>query len=358
MDYRLLTEQGHQSLVLYDKSTPLVKEILYIPPISFLSIFILFQKYGRINYCNRKGFTMKKETKGLFIVMLCAFLWAFNGNIGGWLFKTKNFTPEDLVVVRLLGAGFSILLYNSWKKGSAALSILKVKANYLPLAFYAIGGILLMQFGYFVAILYSNAPTSTLLEYLGTFLLLFFLSIQYKKWPERKVFLALIVSIFGVVLLVTHGNFSVLSINEKALFWGLLSALGYATFNVAPLKLQARYTSMDIVGPAMILGGVTLFLLVRPHTISTVTWDFYSILALLYCIFGGTFFPFVLFMEGQRLAGPSLSGIFSLSEPVFSTLIAVLLYGTIFSPIDLLGMVFILGSILLLTIQGTKKEKG
>lgn len=299
---------------------------------------------------------MNNKRKGLIIILFCSLMWAFNGNIGAWLFKEKSFTPDILVSIRLLGAGLSIMVLNFIRNGPTGFYILQVKSNYIKLAFYALGGILLMQYSYFSSILYSNAPTSTLLQYLGIFLIILAMSIKTHSFPERKIFVALFFCILGVVFLVTHGDWSLLSINQKALFWGLLSSIGFANFNLAPLSLQARYKSLDIVGPSMLLAGLTLFLLVRPD-LTQPNWDILSLLGLIYCIFGGTFFPFVLFMEGQRLAGPSLSSIFALAEPVFSTLIAIFLYNTIFLTIDFIGMFLIFTSILLLTLEDSKKKE-
>lgn len=298
---------------------------------------------------------MNKKKKGLIIVLLCSLLWAFNGNIGGWLFQEKNFTPDILVASRLLGTGLSLIVINALKNGKAAFHILQVKSNYIRILAYGLAGILIMQYSYFTAILYSNAPTSTLLQYIGIFLIILFVSIQQKKIPDFKIFIAMFFCIIGVLLLVTHGDLSSLLVNQKTLFWGLLSAFGLANSSLAPISLQARYKPIDIVGPSMLLAGLILTLLVRPDY-SSVIWDASSISALLYCVFGGTLLPFVFYMEGQKRTGAALASIFALAEPVFATVIAVFLYGTIFLGIDLLGMVLIFASILLLTLEDSKDK--
>lgn len=298
---------------------------------------------------------MNKKTKGLLIVLFCSLLWAFNGNVGGWLFNEKAFSPDILVTARLLGTGTSLILLNLLSRGQEAFLILRVKSNYIRIMAYGLAGILVMQYSYFSAILHSNAPTSTLIQYLGIFLIIAYVSIQNKTMPDPKLFVALFFCVIGVLLLVTHGDLSSLLLNSKTLFWGLLSAVGLANSSLAPLSLQAHYKSKDIVGPSMFLAGLTLALLVRPD-FTSVIWDPESILGLAYCVFGGTLFPFIFYMEGQKRAGAPLASIFALAEPVFSTLVAVVLYGTIFSKIDLVGMVMIFVSILLLTIEDSKDK--
>ncbi|MDO5037261.1 MAG: DMT family transporter [Tissierellia bacterium] len=298
---------------------------------------------------------MERKLKGLLIILLCTFLWALNGNVGAWLFKEKAFSPQTLVPFRLLGSGLSLLVVNLLKNGPSSLKILRVKANYPYLLTYALIGVLLMQYSYFMAIFYSNAPTSTLIQYLGIFLITAYLAIGSRTLPSKQVFFSLFVSIGGVALLVTHGDLSQLAISSLALFWGLLSCLGYASANLAPIKLQAYYPSIDIVGPSMTLGGVTLLLVLRPD-FSSLVWDLPASLGLLYCIFGGTLAPFTLFMEGQKRVGPQLSSIFSLTEAIFSTLIAVIIYKASFHPMDYVGMAMILSALVVLSLDDSQKK--
>lgn len=293
---------------------------------------------------------MNKKIRGLIFTLTASLMWAFNGNIGGWLFSARNFTPEFLVVMRLIGSGIFLFIYNHIKYGKKSLEILKVKDNYPYLMLYAFGGVMLMQYSYFMAIFYSNAPTATLVQDIGIFFVIGYLSYQKKELPSKAVFFALFASIIGVYLLVTGGDINNLEANKQALFWATASAIGLATFNVSALPLQLYYPSTIIVGPSMFGAGIVLSILVRP-SISMIQWDVSAVLGLLYCIIFGTFLPFVLYMEGQRRAGADLTSIFGLSEPVFSTFIAIFIYGLVFKPMDFIGMGLIFGSILLLTLK-------
>lgn len=293
---------------------------------------------------------MNSKIQGLLLILTTVLLWSFNGNIGDWLFSARNFTPEFLVVMRLIGSGTFLFIYNQIKYGNKSLEILKVKSNYPYLLLYSISGVMLMQYSYFKAIFYSNAPTAILIEDIGIFFVIGYLSFKSRKLPSKFVFIALIASIIGVFLLVTGGDINNLEANKKGLLWGIAAAIGLAFFNVSALPLQAHYPTTQIIGPSMILAGIILALLVKPSTIN-IYWDLYAVLGLLFCIILGTFIPFVLYMEGQKRAGADLAGIFSLAEPIFSTLIAVFIYGLVFKPVDYLGMGLIFGSICMLTLK-------
>lgn len=296
---------------------------------------------------------MKRQVQGLAIILLCTFLWALNGNLGAWLFDYRNFDPSTLVVARLLVTGLTTLGINLLKNGDQALHILRVRSNYRHLLIYSFMGVALMQTSYFSAILHSNAPTSTLLQYLGIFLVTGYLAIRTRTIPSLPVFFALGLASLGVGLLVTHGDPSSLVISPTALTWGLLSALAFSFSNLAPIKLQAYYPTRDIIGPSMTLAGLLVLILTRPD-FSQATWDLKAVLALAFCIFGGTLAPFTLFMEGQRRLGAQLASVFSLTEAIFSTLIAVLVYGASFIGLDYISMAMILVALLILSRDQAK----
>ncbi|MDD7363566.1 MAG: DMT family transporter [Peptoniphilus sp.] len=294
--------------------------------------------------------------KGFLLIALCTLLWAFNGNIGGYIFEYKNLTPEMLVSIRLIGVGVFLSVLDLYRSGRYAFRVVRKRENIPNFLLYSLGGILCMQFGYFSAISYSNAPTATLLQYSGLFFIIAAVAIMTKTPPKFRVYPALALCAVGLFYLVTGGDVHSLQISREALMWGLVSAFGFTNFNLAPTGLSKTYRSMEIIGPSMLLGGLTLLILTRPD-FSAATWDATSIAGVLFCTIGGTLIPFWAFLEGARLTGPTLSSVFSLSEAVFSTLVAVLVYGLAFSRTDLLGMVLILISVLILSYPEKKKPK-
>lgn len=294
--------------------------------------------------------------KGLFYISLCTLLWALNGNVGGYIFEYKNFTPEVLVVIRLTAVGVVLFLTDLFRSGRYAFRVVRKRENWPPFVLYALGGILCMQFGYFSAISHSNAPSATLMQYAGLFIIIAYASITTRTAPRPIVYFSLLLCSAGLFFMVTGGDPYSLAISKQALLWGTVSAVGFANFNLAPTGLSKTYHSMEILGPSMLLAGGFLFLATRPD-FSAVIWDKESIAAVLFCIFGGTLVPFWSFMEGARLTGPTRSGIFSLSEPIFSTLVAVFIYHLAFTATDLLGMALILVSVFLLNLPDKRKKK-
>lgn len=283
-------------------------------------------------------------------------MWALNGNVGAYIFQYKGFTPDVLVAVRLIIVGIVLFINDLYHSGRYAFRVVRKKENIPSFLLYSLGGILCMQFGYFTAISYSNAPTATLIQYLGMFFVIFVVAIKERTWPKPIVYPTLAVCMFGLFLLVTGGDPSNLKVNSQAILWGLVSAVGFMNFNLAPTGLSKTYRSMEIMGPSMLLGGIVLTLVARPD-FTAPTWDLPATLCVLFTIVGGTVIPFWAFLEGARYTGAQKSSIFSLSEAVFSTVVAAIVYHLTFKGTDLIGMAMILGSVLLLCLPEKKKPK-
>ncbi len=293
---------------------------------------------------------MNQRIRGLLFMLVTTVLWAFNGNMVALLTGKLAMSPELLVVLRLGGSGILLLILYSLTNRKKGLTLIKKAYNIKPLLLYALAGILLMQYSYTIAIMHSNAPTGALLEYFGVFLIIGFIAFQNRRPPQKIVFFALIICMAGIFLLIAGGDLKNLEINSQALLWGMLAAIGYAIFNLAPLRLQERYESIEIVGFGMLIAGASLYLITRP-SFTNLNLDLGGYLALAYCIIGGTFIPFVTYMEGQKRAGAEAAGIFGLTEPMFSALIGVVLYGLQLNFTDIVGMLLVIGSVGALTVK-------
>lgn len=292
--------------------------------------------------------------KGFLLIASAALLWAFNGNVGGFIFQHKNFTPEILVSVRLIAVGIFVFLLDLKRSGRYAFRVVRKRENIPSFLLYSLGGLTLMQFSYFCSVATANAPTATLMEYGGLFLIVAVVAIQTKTPPKFKIYPALAICSAGLFLMVTGVDIHSLKISKETLFWGALSDVGFMNFNVAPTGLSKTYRSMEIMGPSMLLGGVVLALVARPDYGAAV-WDLQSIASVAYCVIGGTLIPFWLFLEGAHLTGPTLSSVFNLMEAVFSTIVAVFIYGLSFSGTDFLGMALILIAVLIISFPEKRK---
>ncbi len=297
---------------------------------------------------------MNKTLKGVLIVLSCTVFWAITGNAGAFLFETNRMTPAQVTSIRELFAGGVLVVYHAFKTKKKTLYLYKTKADLLRVIAFGLFGILFMQLFFYMAIEESNAPTASIIQYTAPFMVMAYFAIKTRKMPTPLMMTALFMALGGVFLLITHGDITTLAITEKALFFGLCAAVGYALYNIIPIDLLARYDSVQISGLGMLTAGVFLTILTRPFQQPYVL-DLPSILAAGYVAIFGTLIPFVIYLEGAKLIGAPKASIIATAEPLLSTVIAVLFLNQTFYPIDYAGVILVIIAVMLLSVPDRKK---
>lgn len=263
------------------------------------------------------------RTKGIILVILSAMLWGVSGTAAQYLFQQKGFTPEWLVVIRLLISGIVLLMYYSVKSKKNILKIWQNKYDSLKLILFAIVGMVCVQYTYFAAIKYGNAATATILQYLSPVLITCYLAIRTKKMPTLKEIIAIVLAMSGTFLIITKGNLHSLSISKLALFWGISSAFAAAFYTLQSKSLLEKYGSILVVGWGMLIGGLAFSLIHQPWD-CTGEWSLASISAIIFVVLFGTLIAFTFFLESLKYIKPTDSSILSSAEPLSAALLSVI----------------------------------
>lgn len=268
---------------------------------------------------------MKSELriKGIMLVITAAMLWGVSGTVAQYLFQKKEFTPEWLVVIRLLVSGIALLIYSSIKGKQDIFEIWKSKNDRLNLLLFSIIGMLGVQYTYFAAIKYGNSATATILQYLSPVIITCYLAIRTKKNPNLKEIIAIVLAVTGTFLIITKGNVYSISISKLSLFWGISSAFAAAFYTLQPRLLLTKWGSILIVGWGMLIGGIAFSFIHQPWD-CTGQWSVTSILAIIFVILFGTLIAFTCFLESLKYIKPTESSILSAAEPLSAALLSVI----------------------------------
>lgn len=261
--------------------------------------------------------------KGIILVIIGAMLWGISGTVAQYLFTKKGFTPEWLVLIRLLVSGVILLLYSYMKSKQNIWTIWKTKHDALNLICFSIIGMLGVQYTYFAAIKYGNAATATILQYSSPIIITCYLAIRTKKFPDLQEIIAIGLAIVGTFFIITKGNIHSISISKLELFWGIASAFAAAFYTLKPRSLLIKWGSVLIVGWGMLIGGLAFSFIQQPWN-CTGTWSISSILAITFVILFGTIIAFTCFMESLKYIKPTESSILSAAEPLSAALLSVL----------------------------------
>lgn len=290
---------------------------------------------------------------------LCIFsacLWGITGTVGQFLFQEMGFSSKWLSSVRMLLAGIFLLSYLFFKSGKKIFYIWKHKRDRKELLLFALLGMLFVQYGYFVAIGYSNAATATVLQYLAPVMLVVYSTVRSRKLPSPAEIVAVAFALLGTFLLATHGNIHTLNISGTALFWGLLSAVALAFYTAYPQRLLRRYPTMLLIAWGMLLGGIcTSF--VKPFWQIEGTVSLLSIGCLLFVVFFGAMLPYITFLYGVKYIGPTKASLLASIEPLSSTLASVLWLHTQLEWIDYAGFIFIVATVFVLSLKNKTSVK-
>ena len=101
---------------------------------------------------------------GSILCIVSACLWGVAGTVGQFLFQKMYMSAKWLVSVRMLVAGIFLLCFACAKYGKKTFLIWTNKKDVRDLLLFSLLGMLLAQYGYFVAIDCSNAATATVLR--------------------------------------------------------------------------------------------------------------------------------------------------------------------------------------------------
>ena len=279
--------------------------------------------------------------------------WGGSGVAAQFLLQDRGVTADFLTAVRTLTAGLMLLLIDRYVYGNNITDIWHDKASRNRLLFFGIFGMMAVQYTYFAAIAYSNAPTGTIIQYLMPVVILIWMAISEKKLPRLSQVLSALMAILGTALLVTHGSLTSLSISEKALFWGILSAFAAACYTITPRWLLMRWPSAQVVGWAMLIGGIAIVLICQP-TCYFDSFDMAACLSLVYICILGTAVAFWAYVSSTKYILPQEASILNATEPLASIVFSVLLLNVNFQLPEIIGTILIIIPVLYITARKNK----
>lgn len=289
--------------------------------------------------------TMKK---GIVFTLLGATCWGLSGVLGEYLLNISRIDPVWIIANRLFFSGIAMVAMLFLKDKHNLMRVFSNKIDILKLLNFSFFGLLICQGTFFLTIKYTNAGMATVIQYIGPVIIMLYYCIIGRRWPLPREVIAIVVSLFGTVLIATHFDFSKLNISTLGLFWGLLSAFGLASYNIFSISLTTKYGVMPIMAWGLLIAGVVVYF----TTGSNYVPDNFTLIDFI-CMSGvviiGTILSFSLYLEGVRLIGAVTGSIIGCFEPIAAIMFSFLLLGTTFGTIDLIGAGFILSAVIVLS---------
>lgn len=301
-------------------------------------------------------YTNAMRRRGILLVLAAAVFWAAGGAVTQFLFHTQHLSPEWLVTIRMLLAGTLILVPTACQNVRELFLIWRSPDSRRRLLIFAIFGMMLMQYSYFVAIQTSNAATATILQYLAPSMIALYSIIRARTSPTLVQVVAILFALAGTFLLVTKGDIHSLALSPTAIAWGIFSAGTLAFYTVYPSHHLIRWPSPILLGWAMIIGGIAMIPLGQP-------WQFVgeaslaSLAGILFIIIFGTICSFYCFLESIKYITPQEAGTLASSEALFVVLLSIAFLSTPFHLLDWIGGACIVLTVILLARQPSNQKR-
>ena len=157
----------------------------------------------------------------------------------------------------------------------------------------------------------------------------------------------------GVFFMATGGNISTLAISPNALFWGLLAGFCYGVYTIQSPSLSKKCGVLLMLGWGNLIGSLPIMAVNYKYMFIFYS-DWQIILAFMGTAVLGSIVSVGIYIKGCQLAGPITGSLCASIEPVSSAVIAYLWLGTQFKVTDIIGLILIVVTVVILTLDKGK----
>ena len=314
----------------------------------------------------RKGMgdaTVNKFAVGVVSALVGATCWGFSGTCMQFLFQSYDVSVMFVAFWRMAVAGVLLTAILLMVQREQLLALLHDGRSMLQVCVFGLIGLFFCQLTYMLAIDYTNAGTATVLQAFNVVFVLCISCIGARRAPRPLECLAVCMALTATVLIATKGDLGTLNIPLRGLFWGLVSAAAVCFYVCYPKKLFERWGSPAVTALGMCAGGVIALvpLLVSEFGgsgsapfawvsgLDATGWLFLAIIALV-----GTLASFGLYLYGVSIVGSVRGSLLGTIEPAAATVIAAVWLSTAFTWADWVGMVLMIATVFVVTLQPQK----
>ncbi len=263
-------------------------------------------------------------------------------------------SPATLTILRW-SIAVIFLVPLVWRKEK---KLIPPKEAILPLFLMGVTGVALFQALQFMALERTSATNVGLISTLNMFSIAAFSFFFLKEKMNSLQFLSMFVSLSGVLLVLSKGNFELLfsmELNVGDLY--MLAAVGmWGMYSVCSKWAMATVSPMM----SILYSGIFGLIVLLPFNISSfkvTNIDASFVQSILYTGLISTVLCMVLWNIGVHKLGPNTSGLFLNFNPVFTAVLAFAFLGEKMTWIQAAGSVIVIAGCVLFTILKNKPVK-
>lgn len=307
-----------------------------------------------IKHPNTTMTSIRRMLTGFLLAIAAGFGWGSMGVAAQVMMTDGGFTAQDLVALRVFGAGVLLTLMTLLTERGRVSKLFSDMVLLRDVVIYGLG-VLATQFTFFLAIRDAGAATAAIMVITGPLFVIGWIAATTRKPVSILELAAFCLAATGVVLIITKGDLSVVNFSYSGVLWGLASAACGAFCTLQPGNAVKKLGVNAVVGFGMLFAGIGALFVYPPTEIDAV-WTWETLAGYLYIIVVGTALAFVCYLKSLDYVPPAVTTILGASEPLTAVILSVVLLGTSFTPVESLGAVLIFATVFILAMREGRRR--
>ena len=287
-----------------------------------------------------------------FILLIASSLFWSGNFFTGMIASLYDLTPFKLSFLRW-SLAFLLLLPFTYRK--IILDFSKYKKNLPYLIITSILGVTIFNSFTYLSLQTSMVINSSIMASITPLLIIFFSWLIFKTQTYFMQFFGIILSIIGVLLIISKANFNNLINLDFTIgdLWMLAAVFSWGLYSVLLKKIDSTLSQLATLEVMIFIGLIFIFPFYFFESLnnSFLPKDSNEILMITYVAIFASITSFFAWNKGVSIVGANKASLFLHLIPVFSSMWAILFLGEIFSFFHLLGTVFIIFGIILSNVN-------
>ena len=283
--------------------------------------------------------------RGYFLILAAAALWGTIGPVARAAFA-EGVAPMEVAFWRAILAWVFFGLHALAKR-----QINVTVRDWPALLVFGGAGVTLFYASYQFAVQQGGAALAAVLLYTAPAWVAVMSRLFFKEVMTRLKLIALLSTLIGVAAVSWSGGDAVLRMTPMAVVWGLLAGFSYALYYIFGKFFQGRYTAPNLFFYILPIGALGLWPWVQFSPKSLTAW-----LCLFSLSFLSTYGAYFCYYAGLKYLEPTRAAITATLEPVIAAAVAYVWWGESFNTSGYVGSALILGSVVIMIADGTRKN--
>lgn len=266
--------------------------------------------------------------------------------------------PITAAALRFGLAGILLLIFILWKR---KLDFRALRKQWISIVLMAITGIFGYNIFFFIALDITSAINGSLIvATTPVFITLGAVIFLDEKW-NKGLGLGLVLSLVGVIVVISKGSLHTLlqlefNTGDLLFIGGLICWVSHGLLGKIAMRdvSPALTTTLTTLIGALLLGIISLF---ENRWDAVLRMSVQAWAEMLFMIICSSVIAFLLWNHGIKQIGASKSSIYMNLVPIFTTLIAVGLYGSSITFIQIIGMIMVIIGVYSVTFHQHMKQK-